>query len=675
MKFLILIFLFLPFLPSHAFSQEGVKLTPVIIDDEYETKTIDFKDSTEKVKKTAGASDIILEQEWLGRRATTLQDIVEYSPSVFIQPRNGAEASRLSIRGSGLSSIYQGRGIFLSNNGIPITQADGEFEFQTLDPWLIQYALVRPGANSLEYGASNFGGAIDLITPTGESQQSLKAKYEAGSFQTHHALVSKGLRHGRWDMFGAMSYFSQEGFRNQNNQNSLRVNTNIGYQNHKNLQHRLYFNHTSSNAQIPGTLSLQQIEVNSRQGKGINVSKNYGRDLNISQIAYKNKAKFEKSEWENTLYYNYKDLDNPVFTYIYRESEDLGARTKFERYFESGQLTGGANFYYTLNTENRFENSGGNPGNFILERDTKALTGEFYTQYEHRLNGNLFVLANLQLSWSERTVDESLPVIQTKSQYYQGVNPRLGLRWEPNRDTQIFTNLSRSFEPPTLGEVSRGNSPGFRQLKAQKATIFETGFRTQWRTLNFQASYYHGWLEGELINYRFPDSTTSTVNSQKSSRDGLELGVKGNLTRGLIQAKDTINFIAAYTWSHFRLGKDPNFRNNDIPGLPEHFLRFEVIYQASDQFSIGPNFQMASNYSIDIANSTVTNVPSYYIWGARTKFTSKNKEWVVYLDANNITDRNYIATADVVPDTQNTDGNYYYPGEGFSMYLGVQWEL
>ena len=40
-------------------------------------------------------------------------------------------------------------------DGIPINMADGEFEFPVIDPWLIRYAEVFPGANALEYGSQH----------------------------------------------------------------------------------------------------------------------------------------------------------------------------------------------------------------------------------------------------------------------------------------------------------------------------------------------------------------------------------------------------------------------------------------------------------------------------------------------------------------------------------------
>ncbi|NBO17721.1 MAG: Plug domain-containing protein, partial [Proteobacteria bacterium] len=67
--------------------------------------------SQASLRTIPGAADVLLGSQWHNSRALTVKDMVDYTPGVFAQPRNGAESARLSIRGSGLNRTFQGRGL------------------------------------------------------------------------------------------------------------------------------------------------------------------------------------------------------------------------------------------------------------------------------------------------------------------------------------------------------------------------------------------------------------------------------------------------------------------------------------------------------------------------------------------------------------------------------------
>src|SRR3546814_6021035 len=76
--------------------------------------------------------------------------------------------ARVSIRGSGLSRAYGTRGLAMYFDGIPLNTSDGLLDFFEIDPSAYSYVEVFKGANALRYGSNALGGAINLITPTGE---------------------------------------------------------------------------------------------------------------------------------------------------------------------------------------------------------------------------------------------------------------------------------------------------------------------------------------------------------------------------------------------------------------------------------------------------------------------------------------------------------------------------
>ena len=75
--------------------------------------------------RVPGGTDVVSASDYAHGRASTFSDVFAFSPGVFAQPRFGAEEARLSIRGSGLQRTFHMRGIYLMQDGVPITLADG----------------------------------------------------------------------------------------------------------------------------------------------------------------------------------------------------------------------------------------------------------------------------------------------------------------------------------------------------------------------------------------------------------------------------------------------------------------------------------------------------------------------------------------------------------------------
>src|SRR5690606_34352407 len=143
--------------------------------------------------------------------------------------RFGAEESRLSIRGSGLQRTFHGRGIKLMQDGIPVNLADGSFDFQAIEPLSTRYIEVYRGANAMRYGASNLGGAINFVSPTGYDAPQFEARTEFGSFGYQRFGLASGGVMGDLDYFVSGSTFDQNSFRDNADQNAKRINANVGY--------------------------------------------------------------------------------------------------------------------------------------------------------------------------------------------------------------------------------------------------------------------------------------------------------------------------------------------------------------------------------------------------------------------------------------------------------------
>ena len=657
-------------MPHKVFADVVITVHP----DHYITTIDDQLQQGEEIKDIPGDASLIDESQWSNQRADTIKDITDYAPGVITQPRDGAESDRLSIRGSGLANIFQGEGLLVLEDGIPINMADGEFEFPVIDPWLIKYAEVFPGANALEYGASNFGGAINFVTPTGVTGEGYNIRGEGGSFGTFHGLASDGRQWDNGDVFVSATGFAQDGFRQQNTQGTSRFNANWGWQASDQLANRVYLSHTHSDAEIPGAISMTQIDNDPRAANPSNIAGNYQRNLDITRIADKTAWAEGANRIDTSVFYTYRVLDNPVTTYEFQHNNDVGMRAKYTHTFGLSNWLIGINNYYGDADETRYQNIDGSTGAHILDRDSYAKTSEAYSQLEQNLADKLYGIVGTQASYATRDIHQTFPYSAAQNDSFAGFSPRLGLRYDVTAEDQIFANLSRSFQPPTWSDLSGGNNPGFNQLKAETGTTAEIGTRGVLDSLHWQAAYYHGWLHNELVNYRFADGSTATINAPHTQKDGIELGLDGDIAHNILMPADNVVVRTAYTYNHFTLDHDAIYGNNALPGVPEHYIRAETLYHHPSGWSLGPNVEWSPEAApIDLANSVYSD--AYAILGARAFWESKDQRLNFYIEGSNLLNKNYAATYNVIPNAAGHDGNYFYPGEGRALYAGFRWNI
>jgi iron complex outermembrane receptor protein len=83
------------------------------------------KQAEEEINKTPGGVEVVPASRYLDGRATTMKDMLDYTPGVWVQSKYGQEDSKLVIRGSGLSRNFHLRGVRLLRDGTVNNRADG----------------------------------------------------------------------------------------------------------------------------------------------------------------------------------------------------------------------------------------------------------------------------------------------------------------------------------------------------------------------------------------------------------------------------------------------------------------------------------------------------------------------------------------------------------------------
>ena len=69
----------------------------------------------------------------------------------------------------------------LLQDGVPLNLADGGFDFQAVEPLATRYIEVYRGANSLQFGSTTLGGALNFVSFTGYDASPLTARLDTAA--------------------------------------------------------------------------------------------------------------------------------------------------------------------------------------------------------------------------------------------------------------------------------------------------------------------------------------------------------------------------------------------------------------------------------------------------------------------------------------------------------------
>jgi len=640
----------------------------------------------EQLSKTIPGGVGVVDAEGYKRgRASTLKDALDFAPGVLIQSRFGAEESRLSIRGSGIQRTFHGRGLWLLQDGVPLNLADGGFDMQAIEPLSSNYIEVYRGANALQYGAATLGGAINFVSNTGHTASPFQARFEMGSFNTMRGQISSGFVSGDTDVYASITASHSDGFRDYSEQESLRIFANIGSKLSANLENRFYLTYVDSKSQLPGALTKAQMEANPQQANAASVAGRQRRDYRLLRLA----NKLTYSDGDNTLafslFWSWKDLDHPIFQVIDQLSNDVGFDLRYDGHGHlfglENDVTVGVGFMYGKTQDDRYNNVSGARGALVGQNELQAMNLSFYFQDQLHLTDTLSLVVGSSVIYANRDLNEETQFGLNNSdrQEFWGFSPKVGLLWDIAPKSQVYFNASRSFEPPSFGELTAINagSPALVALRPQTATTLEIGTRGEVGRVAWDFSYYYAWIDDEMLTLGVPGNATLTTNAGRTIHQGVEFSLNADLLRNLATSSDDsydrLVLRQNFLWNDFHFGRDAAFGDRRLPGIPPFYYRAELLYEHPCGFYAGPNLEWSPQaYAVDLSHSTFAD--PYALLGLKIGYRTK-KGVSFFVEARNLTDETYASTTGVVQNAAlPAQAATFFPGDGRAFYAGVEFK-
>lgn len=625
----------------------------------------------------------------------SLADMLRYVPGVWSASDSGNDELFFSSRGSNLDATdFDMNGVRLLQDGLPVTSADGNNHNRIIDPLSAKYAVVARGANAMKYGATTLGGAIDFATPTAYD---LPTASLLSSFGSHGSLqnrlsLSEVFDNGL-DATLTLEDKRWNGYRDQSEQKRSGLYANAGLALTDKVSTRFYFMHLDNDQELPGALTRQQVREDRDQASRVAELGDYRRDVKAFRVANKTTVEidanrrfefgvsFEEQELNHPIVFNTATPSNmtPFTLYIKNRQKDASAMARYHHRVDDHQLLFGLNYGVANVSGGQYVNDFGRRGAKNSDTENDASTLELYAMDRWQFADQWTLVGGLQLVSADREVKQTIlrgfGTSSNPDESYQTINPSLGLIYQLNQDSSLYTNVSRLYEPPTTYQLTDQTATGqIQELNAMRGVSFEIGTRghytqNSWLDWNWDVSLYHAEIRDEILSTEPPGAvgTSLATNIDKTTHSGIETLVGADIK---LDANGThrLTPILSLTLNNFHFDGDDTFGNNELPAAPDYALRGEMMYRHANGFYAGPTFDVIGKRYADFANSYT--IDNYALLGLKAGWESKSLR--VFAEVRNLLERDYIATHSVRT-TAAADADILQPGEPLSAYVGFEY--
>ena len=681
----------------------------------------------------AGSTSLV-QMSPLRQRLSTLKDALAMQPGVIIQEFFGLnDQPRLNIRGSGIQSNPQRRGVYLLQDGIPVNFADGSYIIGVMDPMTAHFVEVFKGANALNFGASTLGGAINFVSPTANKQHGANTlvKVEAGSYGYRAVAASMGYRWQTSDAHISTSYSAQDGHRLYNRNTRWSIAANYGLKNlNGHVENRTYLHFTWLKFQFPGPLNMQQLMDNPKQvNAGVDLPFSMGpnvlrdkprRFARMIRVANRTGIRFNaNSDLVAAVYYQYAN-DQFVFPITisipHSFHHDGGLTVSYRLNTGKHNLRAGLVASAGQIDRRTYINKDGLESFMFAHDNLQARNLTLFAEDLIRLTSKLNFVADAHLVYNERNSSDRFPQPDlrpwyshmskkyryfrsqsiTLNQHFAAFNPRIGLIYSPfkGEDVQLFGNLSRSYEPPTFDElvgteVTTNINTSPKRLYAialdkQTATTLELGSKGRTTRFSWNVAAYRSWVRNEILEVKdYVRGIKRTENYPTTLHQGVEVGLNAVVADnpwGINAGKLTLGGV--YDFSDFRFSGG-KYQGKRLAGIPQHYLNLSAEYEHSCGLSIAAQVEWKPGETpIDHTNTMFQ--PAYRVWNVRAAY-ALGKNISLYVEMKNVANSRYASSYVISDEIHNPpipfpnfsakQMAFFIPAQPRCIFGGITWQM
>ncbi|MGB4060564.1 MAG: TonB-dependent receptor [Burkholderiaceae bacterium] len=607
--------------------------------------------------------------------------------------QNYAQDLQLSIRGSGSRSAFGIRGSRLIVDGIPATMPDGQGQASTVSLPSAQRIEVLRGPLAQLYGNSA-GGVVQVFTMDGPAQPEVGGSWVVGSDGLRKIGLNAAGQTGRLNYVLDHTRFETDGYRDHSAAERRQLNAKLRYAATEQTQITLVANlFDQPRSQDPLGLTRAQMEANPRQAAAPATLYNTGKEVSQNQVG--------------VVVVHKPDADRAITATAYKGTRDLGNRLsipltaqapataaggivkldrdysgvglKYNHRFNVGQgrveATTGLEHERMEEVRLGYINNLGAQGALKRnETDGVTSTGVF-TQATWMPNERWSFVAGLRSNRVKFTVDDRFVTTgnpnDSGSARFSAVNPVLGVTRHLTDTTNLYANVGKGFETPTLAEIGyrTGASGPNLGLRAANSRHTEVGLKTQLAEGHrLDVAAFHIGTTDEIVVASSSGGRTVYTNAGKTRRTGFELAYSGQLNRewSAHVALSTLNtrFVNGFASSGGAVAA-----GNRIPGTVGQMAFAELAWRPQALPGLVGAVEIVHQSGMAVNDTNTDRTSGYTAFNLRVGLEQRVGAWRLreFVRVDNVTDRRYVGS--VIANDGN--GRFFEPAPGRNWTLGI----
>lgn len=659
----------------------------------YQTETIDVTAEYKgmKVIQTPYSIGILDSMEFRRNNGIHLTSSLNLVPGIRFEMRTATSGTRLTIRGYGNSTNFNGTGYKAYLNGIPLTDADGTTTLDDIDfTTLGKVELIKGPASSL-YGM-NIGGVLNMQTEKAPLGVSLRQDIIGGRYGLWRTNTFAEIGTEKSNLLINYGHQNYDGFRSHGNSKKDFLTINGDVQTDARGKLSFYFNYTNSRDYLAG------------EQDSLSFANNYGapdpdyvrHDAHI----------FIESERAG-MSYDYKITNNfsnitSVFAGGFNQDQPIGAgrvtrtdktkfggRTVFNFNSEIGKfpvkILFGGEFLKNITFSPVYQLD--NTVNIIStfsDIEVKPSSFNTFLQGEIDVTPTTNIVAGASLNFLEYEINDMLRTTGHKDasgykRFDPIVTPRFSVRQMITPDISLYGSYSEGYQAPTTGQVvvpQLGNGAVLYDLKPEHARSFEFGTKGNvlQHKLNYEVAFFTMNVTDKLVT-QFTDGVSSAVNAGKVRFTGVETQLSYNyyLPNSPVSL---IRPFVTYAYSDFKYidfttytgGSNKTYNDNQVVGVPKNLINAGLDFETTFGAYLYSTFTFTDK--IPVTNANDHYAESYSLLNMKAgyrKMVSKAIMLDAFIGSDNVTDTRYASMLFLNPN----DNHYFLAGAPRTFYGGV----
>jgi iron complex outermembrane receptor protein len=678
-----------------------------------------------------------------GQLRVNLSETAQRVPGIVVNNRNNpAQDLAIQARGFGARSAFGVRGVRLYADGIPMTMPDGQGQTGTFNLDTAKSVEYLRGSFSALYGNSS-GGVVQIFTQNGSDDPALSAGMTFGSDNTRRGTLGFGGDNSGFNYIMNASTYRSDGYRDQSEARRDTLHGKLDFR--INDATRLTVVATALDQPDnldPQGLSAAQLTANRKQANPNSIKFNTRVNRDHQQVGATLEHSFSSHDALRLMgYYGQRSNEQYQSISIAAQRNDLngGGVAAIDRDFGGVDLrwnhksvlgempynvTLGANYDRMEDDRKGYENFTSNAalgalpagrdcgnvasnivcgvkGNLRRDETNKARNFDQYAQGAIDLTARWNVSAGIRHS---RVTFENEDHFLLNTAYsnsngndsgritFSETTPVLGVVFKLTERLNLYANAGKSFETPTLVEMSyKSSGDGFNlDLRPAISRQYELG--AKWMVAAdtlLNATVFRIDTDDEIIVQQQSSGRTVFQNVDSSERKGFELSLGSNLGYGIstylaytyLDAQFTSDFTACRPFSGNQVSCIPTAAasatnsggeliksGSDIPGTYKHTLFGEVAWKHQPTgFSTALEIK-ANSKSYAAFKPEYGKADGYMTAALRAGLAQKTGNWKFsqYARVDNLFDREYVGSLRI----GDLNSSYYEPAPDRTWLLG-----